>query len=295
MTTETDVSAVIEARMAALKDLPTLPVVVFKVMELMKDPDSSMSEIAKIVAADQVLTSKIIRAVNSPLFALPQEIRDVHRAIAYMGLDMVQNIVMTCSLIRHFSGKPRELDMKSFWEHSFGCAILSQLIAKRVGWREIEEAYLAGLLHDIGEVVMATVYVREFPGIIKQARQDGSSLYAAENQALGYSHCEVGRWLAQRWHFPAGVTQAIASHHTPAVESVSQTLVAIVNVADLFCRLQNLGYGYYEKLDVAFEREPGWRILKSNSTALDGVDIERFTYELDTQVDDVRNLVASVY
>ncbi|MBI2839500.1 MAG: HDOD domain-containing protein [Acidobacteria bacterium] len=295
MMTPSERAAAIEARLSRMKDLPTLPVIILKVLELMNRSDPSIQDLSNLISADQVLASKIIKVVNSPLYAVRTEIRNLQQAMAYLGFEAVKNLVLTCSLISHFAGKGAAFNMKTFWAHSFGCGIVSKLIAGKLGFESAESLYLAGLVHDLGEVVISTAYTVEFPAILKLLQTDGCSFYTAEEKVLGYTHCDVGGWLAVKWRFPESLTQAIRYHHTPSMAKSAKEVVAVVNLADLFCRLRSLGYEFFEELDVSFPDEPAWQILKASSPAIDSIDLERFTYELDEKMDDVHNLIATMY
>ncbi len=284
-----------ELRLAQLPDLPTLPVIVLKIVELMNKPEISILEIAKLVSADQVITSKIIKVVNSPFYALRQEITNLQHALTYLGLDKVKSLVLTCSLITHLEGKGGGFNMKTFWEHSFGCGIVCRIIAEKIKAGPVENVYLAGLVHDLGEIAISTGFKAEFPAILRLVQTEGYSFHAAEQAVLGYTHCEVGGWLARRWRFPEDLVDTMEHHHDPTSATTAPTTVAIVNLADLFCRVRSLGYGFFENLDVSFEEEPGWKMLKANHPSLDGMDLERFTYELDEKMEEVLALIASVY
>lgn len=284
-----------EARLNRITDLPTLPVVVLKVMEIVNRDDVSIQDIAKLVSADQVIASKIIRMVNSPFYGLRREITSLDQAMAMIGLDRVKSLVMTCSLISHLAGRGGAFNMKTFWEHSYGCGIVSKLIGEMIGLGNPEGLYLAGLVHDLGEVVLGSSFKQEFATILERAQTEGCSFYKAELEVLGYTHCDVGAWLGKKWHFPQELIEAMRTHHAPSRMSPFATTAAVVNLADLFCRLRNVGYGFFERLDVSFVDEPAWKMLKEKSPKLDELDLERFTYQLDEKMDDVHQLISAVY
>lgn len=283
-----------ELRLNRITDLPTLPTVVYKIMDLINNPNSSIQDLAKVVGADQVIASKVIRLVNSPLYGIRHEITNLNQALSYLGFEKVKSLVLTCSLIAHLPSKGVVFNMKTFWEHSFGCGIVSRIVATRIGYEDPEGAYLAGLVHDLGEIVIFSCFKMEFPEILRRVR-DGSSFRDAETEVLGYSHGEIGAWLGERWRFPAELQEVMKYHHTPGLARTAPITVAIVNIADLFCRVRSLGYGFFEKLDVDFAEEPAWKILAKHQPALAGMDLERFTYELDEKMDEVLTLIGSIY
>jgi hypothetical protein len=117
----------------------------------------------------------------------------------------------------------------------------------------------------------------------------------AERATMGFTHCETGRALAEKWHLSDDIIQVIAHHHAPELSKTAQPLVALVHLSDLLCRVRGLGYGYYERHKVDLVHNPAWAILQNQHRDLDGVDLARFTFELDDAVEEVFELVATIF
>jgi putative nucleotidyltransferase with HDIG domain len=278
-----------------IESLPTIPVVVNQVLTELDNPNADLDEVAEIIMADQVLTLRIIRLINSAFWGLKHQVQSLKEAIVYMGFKEVRNVVLTTWLVNAFVSRVAKFRIETFWEHSFGCALVSRLIAKQVKYFNPEQAYLGGLLHDIGEVILCQYFAEEFSEVVAVAEREKIGLYDAEQKVMGITHSDFGGWLVQNWHLQRSLAEAVEAHHDPTMSKDEPELVAIINMADLFCRLRNMGLGFYEKLQIIFEKEPAWQILAARKPQLQEIDLERFTLDLDDRVDEVQAAVGSIY
>lgn len=195
--------------------LPTLPEITTFVMNLLEDPDSSAQDVSNVIVRDPSLSGQIMKLVNSAYFGLPQKIGDLNRAIALLGYGRIKNLVLSLSLIRVFrtiSKKQRE-DFSKFWEHSAVVAGLMKRVALRLGLEEPEQAFLTGLLHDVGKVAYMGYFPREYASVVKAATENKESFADAEKEAFAAGHAAVGAWMAKTWNLPSDVVSAIETHH----------------------------------------------------------------------------------
>lgn len=278
-----------------IEDIPTLPMVVLQVLEMTNDSDVSIKDLANLLLADQVLASKILRMVNSAQVGPSHRITSIREAIVYMGLNGIRNIVLTTSMMNMFSSSSRVFDPLAFWEHSFGSALVSAQIANKIEYEDPEQAYLAGLVHDIGEVVLGHFMRGEFETALMVANETATDLHLVEKNILGFSHTDLGPWLVSKWNFPKEIAEVTMYHHNVQLAEINPPLVAIVHLADLFCRMRGLGHDYYERIHVTIEDSYAWAILKAYSYKVKNMDIERFTFELDEKVEDIKSTVRHVY
>ncbi|GAB4294024.1 MAG: HDOD domain-containing protein [Desulfuromonadia bacterium] len=278
-----------------LTDLPTIPVVATKVIALLDNPDTELDEVADMILTDQVLAARVIKVVNSPLYAASQEIKSVKRALIYLGFRHIRELILTCSFIEAFQGREGALNLQSFWEHSFGVGVVARIIAQRSRYVDSEKAYIAGIIHDIGEVFLSNYYTREFSGIIETAIANHELLYEVEKRTLGTTHCELGYCIAEKWRFPADYREIVSLHHHPEEAAIDPTLVAIVNLADLFCSVRQLDYGGKEWITFSLADQPAWDILRKFAPHMQEMDVERFCYELDDRVPEIQDLVRSIF
>lgn len=284
-----------EILVGAVDDLPTIPVVATQVIQMLDDPDVSVEEIADLMLSDQVMTARVMKLINSPIYRPAQEITSLKRALVYLGLRHIRELALTTSLISAFDADSGAIELNSFWEHSFGVGMVSKVIAQKAGYLDLEKAYIAGIIHDLGEVFLSN-YLREpFQEVLDKIKNHPIKLVDAEAEMLGTTHCEIGLCIARKWNFPEVYCEVISCHHNPLEASIDPVLCAIVNLSDLFCTVRELNYGGRQWISFNLNEEEAWSILKKQSPALAQLDEERFCYELDDAVPDVKELVASIF
>jgi HD-like signal output (HDOD) protein len=172
----------------------------------------------------------------------------------------------------------------------------SQNLAQRLKVTDIEKLYLAGLLCDIGVLVNSLLYPEEFKRVLAQAEASETPLCEVEQEVLGFTHCESGRVLADIWKLPADISEAIEFHHHPIGHEGGQETTCVVYLADLLCRLRGLGYGYYEAREFDLAGEAPWEVLKKkHPDTAPGLDMARFTIELDLYGVEVQKMVDSIF
>jgi len=284
-----------EILVGAVDDLPTIPIVATKVLQLLDDPDVSVEEVADLMLSDQVMTARVMKLINSPVYKPTQEITSLKRALVYLGLRHVRELALTTSVINAFDGTSGALELNAFWEHSFGVGMVSKIIAQKIGYQDLEKAYIAGIIHDLGEVFLSNFLRDPFLEVLEYIKVHPVKLVDAEAELLGTTHCEIGLCIARKWNFPDAYCDVIAYHHSPGEATVDPILCAIVNLSDLFCTVRELNYGGREWISFNLSEEEAWTILKNESPAFAEMDVERFCYELDDAIPDVKELVASIF
>jgi len=230
----------------SLLNLPTLPTLAARLLELVDNPNTNAGTLAQFVSQDQVITARLLKMSNSAYYGLGREITSVHQAVVMLGFDMVREISLGVSVINAFrSAKGLEgFDIAGFWDHSSAVGLVARKIAK--GWLPsmASEAFTAGLLHDIGKVVLIQYLPDEFVQTIAQAKEQERSLFEVEREIFGTDHGQIGAWLATRWKLPKALRDTMEFHHelSKAPED-SRNLVAVVQLADMLCRLLKVGNG----------------------------------------------------
>jgi putative nucleotidyltransferase with HDIG domain len=182
-----------------------------------------------------------------------------------------------------------------FWEHSLGCALVCRHFARKIDFPNPDKAYLGGLLHDLGILVNLWILPKEFGEALDQAQSEHVPLHEVEIRMMGISHCETGRVLAERWGLTADLVEAVSSHHNAPAAKTHRSLVALVSLSDLLCRMGDIGHGYLEFCQVNFVEEPAFEVLLQECPALATFDWARFTFELEGYLDEVRRLVRQLY
>ncbi|HHM24136.1 MAG TPA: HDOD domain-containing protein [Bacteroidetes bacterium] len=244
-----------------IQSLPTLPQVVQNVVALVDNPDTSSSQLAQVISSDSGLVSKILKVVNSAYYGLPRKVSTLTQATVILGFHTIKNLVLTASVFSIFSknGHPERFNRAEFWKHSLGCATASKVLAKRIRLGLPEEAFIAGLLHDIGKIVLDQFAHEDFEAVLDYLEANNVPFREAEEAVLGVDHTQIGSWLCDKWNFPLHVQEVVSFHHTPKLAEVNRKLVSIVHLADAIARWENLGNGG-DRANPEFDPE-NWQIL----------------------------------
>ncbi len=235
----------IQKLLSKIGNLPTLPQVVEQVMTLVEDPDTTSAQLADVISTDQALMTKVLKVVNSAYYGMPRRIATLRQATVILGFNTVKNLVLSASIFDSF-GRGDEnggFDRVKFWEHSIGAGTAAKVLAQRIRLGQPEELFVAGLVHDIGKVVIDDYLHDEFVRIVQIVRDKNCRILEAESEVLGVGHPYVGQLLAEKWNLPGILTESIAYHHTPQMALNHKKYVAIVHLADAIARLENLGNG----------------------------------------------------
>ena len=231
-----------KARLMAFltEGLPTLPSYVFELNTLLSAASVDLKRVAKVIRNDPSMSAQVIRLCNSALFSLRRRVLSIEEAAILMGSERLRTLVLTCSVME-FTGRqlPRG-EVQTFWQHSFMSGLLSERIAKWIEYSEFEQAYLGGLLHDIGMLPLLVVAAEEH--LLKGDTAGGpwGGSLEAEKEFFGLNHCEVGRWIGQSWNFFPSFIDVFENHHTPKRSVRDPHLVGIVAAADHFCERHTL-------------------------------------------------------
>lgn len=227
-------------------DLPTLPIVVPQVLRLVEDHRSSAGDLARVIGSDQALTTRILRLANSAFYGFRREIVTINHAVVLLGFDTVKSIVLAATVFETLRDGEvaSSFDREQFWLHVGSAAAAARLIAKSLRVADPEAAFVGGLLHDVGKVVLDRFFYRRYAEAARLAAERPCLIREAETNIFGVNHAEVGRWLAERWRFPAAIVEPVAFHHRPAAATPDhRALTAVVHLADLVTRNAGIGSG----------------------------------------------------
>jgi len=226
-----------------LGELPTLPVVIQKINALLSNPRTTATEVGQAIATDQAIAAKIIRLVNSALYGFPGRISTITHAIVILGFSTVKNVILTTSILSRFDLKKniQGFDMMGLWKHSVATGSIARLIAQEIGFRGKEEAFVGGLLHDLGKLVHALYLPDSFVQVVNTAHDRHILIYEAEQDQHRVTHEEIGTWIAEKWNLPNDLTAVIKFHHSPTKAGPHSLLVSIVHLADILARGLEIG------------------------------------------------------
>lgn len=223
-------------------DLVSLPDVCIRVNQMVDNPDATAPAFGEVISQDPGLTARLLRIANSAFYGFSHEIDTVSRAVTVIGIGKLRDLVLATSTVDVFDKIPNELlTMENFWRHSLYCALISRSLAMQTRLPHGESLFIAGLLHDIGQLVI----FHEMPDEARQALLltiEGDAeleVHEAEREVMGFDHTDVGLELARQWNLPESLQEAIKYHHNPSAADKFQTEVAIVHLANsLACLLE---------------------------------------------------------
>lgn len=249
--------------------IPTLPTVISRITTLLQNPQTSADEIGKAITTDQALASKVLKLVNSAFYGFPGRISTITHAVVILGFSTVKNIVLTASIFESFkknAESDESFDMEKFWFHSIACGAAAQTIAKKMGLKSGEECFIAGLIHDLGKVILCQYMPDQFQKIVKHTRENNCLIYEAENALFANTHQEVGGYLAEKWNLPSDLQNAVKYHHVPSNKRVHFEMTAVVHCADILVRAMGYGNGGDDRMPVI--NEDVWNYLKLSKQTL---------------------------
>lgn len=241
-------------RVDSVSALPTLPNTFKQISAMLEKPRITLDELGRFVSGDPALTAKILKMVNSAAYGFPGRISSVSHAIMLLGLNVIKGLLLGIGF-----SELMQKSMAGLWEHSVSCAFCARLIAQKKHLKDPEEASICGLLHDIGKIVLVLEFPDEFDKAVKEAQTSGISLHKAEQKFFAATHAEIGCWLAQKWHFPANLVEAIGYHHAPGIAGHAPMETAIVHVSDVLVYAKGVGLAGNHFIPVVDPK--AWEIL----------------------------------
>lgn len=229
-----------------LGDLPAAPAIMAKALKLTSDVQSNISDISRSISADQILAAKVIRLSNSAFYGRITEISSLSEAIKVLGFNQVKSIIVTASTHQMFQSSDHKESARILWEHSLATALGARLIVQKYPGLDKEEAYLCGLLHDIGKLVLLQSAPDVYQDIIAKVKETNLPFHKIEGKVLGYNHVHVGKVLLTKWQFPTNLITDISAHHTTQRGQVEarMSLGRVIAVADSIAKY--IGAGFFE-------------------------------------------------
>ncbi len=248
-----------------MEDIVLPPDICLNVMDLVHSENSSARDIGEVIARDPNLTSRLLRLVNSPFFGFSAKIDTVSRAISMVGTREIYNLVIAVSAVKSFSNISNQLvNMDTFWRHSLFTALIARSLAKRCGLLHPERMFVAGMLHDLGLLVLFNRAEDASRDLLLIADGDEELFYQAELDMLGFSHCDIGGQLLRRWNLPEELQQTVACHHNPNLATGSGLEAAIIYTASILANQSEIG-AYCEQPRNKSDMDPStWALLGLN-------------------------------
>jgi len=263
--------SVVEKIVMTTGDLPAMPHVANLAMQRLSDPEVSAGELHEIISRDQALAARLLRIANSSCYSRRREIKTINEAVVIIGFNTIKSIVISCAMHDFF--KSFGLAEKYIWEHSLGNALICRTIAKKIKYPKMEEAFLAGLLHDVGKVVLYIKLPQKMLLIFQEVYQNPQlSFGALEKKLLGFTHAQVGGLVARKWNFAVDIVEAIGYHHHPDHAKLNTVLPHIVALGDALSH--KLGIGFVKRPDINLSAMSSTRVLRLDGLALSDLSEE---------------------
>lgn len=265
-----------------IDNLPALPAIVTKLIQVVNSPDTSAEDAARLIQKDPALTTKMLRLANSAFYGIPRSISSVSSAVVILGFNTIRSLVLSASVMKMFSGvnKPA-IDKDRFWKHSIICAMAAKTIVRQfinVRMMDPESAFCAGILHDIGKLIFSEYAHDDYLEVTSLAQRNGIPLLEAEKKVLGIDHAEIGRILADKWALPLDLEYALVFHHAPDRADSLIDLVTTVHLANMVTH--NLGIGIWKDEAVT----PEWGEARS-ILQIGEAEYERIVQTLNDSID----------
>ncbi len=263
-------------------DLPTIPSVAGRVIQLVSDPNISAEKLSEAIIVDQNLVARVLKIANSASYGCLRNVSSLNQAVTILGFSTLKNIVLAASI----KGVHKRFGLaeKMLQEHSLGTAMTAHYFAKETSFKNQEEVFLAGLLHDIGKVVLNNNVPDKFSMVMEEVYNTGCTFTEMEKDVFGFTHAEVGRLVVKKWNLSQELEEVIRFHHEPERADKNDPyvfqLTSIVNLADAMCH--NLGIGLKEPEDIDFTKLKSFSILRQSIESLERIEKkveETFTSE----------------
>jgi putative nucleotidyltransferase with HDIG domain len=264
----------LRSQIEQIDTLPTIPGILRKLLVVIENPKISLTEIGNFIQNDPVLTSRVLKMVNSPIYGFPGRISSVQQALILLGLNVVRGLLLGVSVF-----EVMQKSMVGLWEHSLGCAVTARIIAKKKNIPEPEEISVSALLHDIGKVVLILRFKDEYEKVVKEAESKNMLIMEAEKEIFGITHAESGAWVAKKWNFPVSLVEVIEYHHKPSLSKIVTVQTAIVHLSDILTR--SVGFGFAGDNYVPAINPAAWELLE-----LSEADLRQIIDEMDHTLQD---------
>ncbi|MBS1259569.1 MAG: hypothetical protein MAG551_02642 [Candidatus Scalindua arabica] len=228
---------------AQIESMPTLPTVALRVLEVTSDPGSSTNDLMEIIGTDISLTAKILKIANSPFYGLTREVASLQHAVTVLGFKEIRNLVISTIAFESFKNFKQDdkFDIKRFWRHSFCCGLAAKIIAVELK-SSSNELFVAGLIHDIGKLVMYIAFPAEFLKLVDiiSPLKLKYTAFEAEKSVFEMIHDEVGKKLLEKWMFPESLITAVGFHHHTQEVDKKSPFPIIVHIADILAHVYEM-------------------------------------------------------
>ncbi|MBP1729576.1 MAG: metal dependent phosphohydrolase [Deltaproteobacteria bacterium] len=272
--------------------LPPIPGVFAELAELLHDEDVDLRTLGGVIAKDPSMAVNVLRLANSAFYGLPNKVRTLEHAVTMLGTREITSLCMACQAARIFKPAPGEksIDLDSFWRHSVATGVLAKVFCTEFRVTPNTQAYLAGLMHDVGKIILDRFLHSEYKKVVQLTFDENVPLVDAEKQILGDTHGTVGGWLMERWKLPHVFGSVATFHHSVGrAPAESRLMVAIVSLANQVARLKGFGFGG-DETGVILEETEAFKVIREAHPHLAELDLASFIMDLDRTDADIARI-----
>ncbi|MDH3327047.1 MAG: HDOD domain-containing protein [Gammaproteobacteria bacterium] len=227
-----------------VRDIYSLPTIYYRVDKAINDPATSNAQIGSILSEDVGLSARLLKLSNSAFYNFPSKIDTITAAISVIGTKQVRDLVLASSVIKMFEGIPEDLvKLDSFWAHCIGCGVVARVIAGINRERNVESFFVAGILHDIGSLLIYSKMGEKATEVIRYVNEHQCTLHEAEMKCIGFTHTQVGGYLLKQWKLPKNLIEAVYYHHRPISSRSYPVFASAIHIADIIATAMELGDG----------------------------------------------------
>jgi putative nucleotidyltransferase with HDIG domain len=258
-----------------IRNMPSLPTTVAKVLEVCNNPQTSPADLNHVISLDPVLVGRVLKLINSAYYGLGQQVTSLVRAIIMLGINTVKNLALSTAVMGNLSSKKdfQGLNMEGFWRHSLCVGVTAKILAKQRGidTKQMEEYFTAGLLHDIGKIPLNAVLSREYMLTVSAADRERISLFRAEDKILGMNHNAAGAMIVKAWRLEGAVGEVIIHHHNyDEYSGLHKDVLFSIAAANRFASIMEIGFSgdrYPEKTNPLI-----WESLGVDRNVFEGLE-----------------------
>ena len=234
------------------RDLPAMPQVASKVLELSSDPNTSAKQLQQVIADDQAMTGRILKIANSAMYSCSRKVKTLTEAIVMLGFNSIRSLVVTSAARNLYNTRKSRTGLKErlLWEHSIGSAFAARILATERSPGLAEEAFLSGLMHDIGKLVLNLRVPEQFDEIVQVVYNENRPFHITETELLGYDHTHVGAMLVNKWNLSPVMEFVILNHHNPEAMTADNPLLLYLDLANKLCKKLGIGFIDDPELDI---------------------------------------------
>lgn len=254
------------------RDLPAMPQVASKVLELSSDPNTSAAQLQQVISDDQAMTARILKIANSAMYSCSRKIKTLTEAIVMLGFNSIRSLVVTSAARNLYNTRKSRSGLKErlLWEHSIGAGFACRLMAQKHAPALTEEAFLAGLMHDIGKLVLNIRIPENFDEIVQVVYNENRSFHETEQEHFGFTHAEVGALLVNKWKLSPMLEDVIKNHHNPESISPDNPLLLYLDLSNKMCH--KMGIGFSDEPDLNLVDSPANKILGLSEESFAGIN-----------------------